>query len=98
MAGRDMAQAVSRIYLSAESWVRGLVRVGFVDSGTGTESLCVLRFSFVSIIPQGLHTHILGMNKRPYGGCSSETQSLLSDMNHNVIACVENARRYRTRS
>jgi hypothetical protein len=75
----------------------GLVRVGFVDSGTGTESLCVIRFSFVSIIPQGLHTHILGVNKRPFGGCSSETQSLPSDMNHNVIARVENAGRYRTR-
>jgi hypothetical protein len=57
--------------------------VGFVVDKVvlGLVFLRVLRFSPVNIITPQLSILILGTNKRPVGGCSSETLSRPIDMN-----------------
>jgi hypothetical protein len=59
--GRAMAQAVSRLSLTAKGWFYARVSVcGIygVQSDTGQVYLRVLRFSPVSIIPPWLYTYI----------------------------------------
>jgi hypothetical protein len=59
--GRAMAQAVSRLFLTAKGWFYARVSVCGIYGGqsdTGHVYLRVLRFSPVSIIPPWLYTYI----------------------------------------
>jgi hypothetical protein len=79
--GRPIAHIVSGLSSRRSGFAPGSVRA------LGQVFLLVLQFSPVSIIQQGLHTHISytiifwGKKIRSVGGCSSETKSHTIDKN-----------------
>jgi hypothetical protein len=80
-----MVQEVSHWPVTTEAWV-SLRGICGGHSGTGRGFTSSFRFSTVSIIPPWLSVLIVcGMNSRPIGGCSSETQSHPIDMNNKKL-------------
>jgi hypothetical protein len=91
-SGCAMAQAVSLLSLTAKARIRARFSpcgVCYRQSGTVTYfSLRVLRFYTINIFHHGsTYSYITwGMNKKPVGGRSSETQFHPTDVNDFIIS------------